>query len=129
MVAQNFCFNFSRHVGFFEKLFLKVLLCLCPGTSLYMKFFYFVASLLSPRNTGFPPTNLHIIGSLERSCLGMKSNLFKLAKHAHANFQLSSLYTHPDGVRHIFEENFGIFQENSLANSEKIPNPSTQFYT
>jgi hypothetical protein len=41
--------------------FLKALLCLCPGISLYMNIFHFVASPLSPRNTG-PPTNLHIIG-------------------------------------------------------------------
>jgi hypothetical protein len=31
---------------------------------------------------------------------------------------LASLY--PDGLRHIFEENFRIFQENSLANSKKF---------
>jgi hypothetical protein len=44
--------------------------------------------------------------------------LYNLAKHVHAKFQLSSLY--PDGLRHIFEENFRIFQENSLANSKEF---------
>jgi arginine deiminase len=42
-----------------------------------------------------------------------KTKLY-LAKHVHANFQLSSFY--PDGLRHIFDhfkENIGIFQENS----------------
>jgi hypothetical protein len=44
-----------------------------------------------------------------------------LAKHFLAKFQLSSFY--PDGLRQIFdhfEENFRIFQENSLANSKKF---------
>jgi ribosomal protein S17E len=44
--------------------------------------------------------------------------LLNLAKHVYAKCQLSILY--PDGLRHIFEENFRIFQENSLANSKKI---------
>jgi hypothetical protein len=54
--------------------------------------------------------------------------ILNLAKLVHAKFQLSSFY--PDGLRHIltiFEENFRIFQENSLANSIKFPTWACNF--
>jgi hypothetical protein len=40
------------------------------------------------------------------------------AKQGHVKFQLSSLYR--DGLRHIFDENSRIFQENYLENSKKF---------
>jgi hypothetical protein len=51
----------------------------------------------------------------------MQFYILNLAKHFLAKFQLSIFY--PDGLRQIFdhfEENFRIFQENSLANSKKL---------
>jgi hypothetical protein len=48
----------------------------------------------------------------------VRNFILNLAKHVHAKFQLFILYL--DGLRHIFEENFRIFQDNSLANSKQI---------
>jgi hypothetical protein len=41
---------------------------------------------------------------------------------------LASIQTDKGTFLTIFEENFRIFQENSLANSKKNPNLKTQFY-
>jgi hypothetical protein len=55
---------------------------------------------------------------------------FKLAKHVHAKFQLSSFY--PDGLRQIFDHFWRKFQDASgklLSEFQKKPNLSMQFYT